>query len=192
MGKATQVRRSVRLRGVTKTTPASVEAEHTSSPEPWLADWISLRPTIDRHAAALVGRIIRINSAFQARRTPLLASLGLTPEVSDLVISLLRIGPPHELKAGLLAQQATYPLATSGSMTYRIDRAEALGLVERVRDPNDRRGIIVRLTTRGFDVANQDVDAHHAWMRDVLSHFEPADLPEVDRLLKKLLDALSK
>jgi DNA-binding MarR family transcriptional regulator len=150
-----------------KNQPESAGRDAKSAPEPWLADWISLRPQIDVHAAALVGRIIRIKSAFENRREPLLASLGVTPEVSDLVISLLRIGPPHELKAGHLAQQATYPLSTSGSMTYRIDRAEALGLVERVRDPNDRRGIIVRLTARGRELGNRDV-----------------------RLLKTLLDAL--
>src|ERR1700674_2280490 len=89
----------------------------------------------DRIAIAMIGRIIRMNATFETHRAPALSSLGLTPEVSDLIISLLRVGPPYELNAGLLAQQATYPTSTSGSMTYRIDRAEALGLVSAIATP---------------------------------------------------------
>jgi DNA-binding MarR family transcriptional regulator len=36
-------------------------------------------------------------------------------------------------------------------MTNRIDRLESRGLVTRQPDPNDRRGVRVRLTTRGKD-----------------------------------------
>lgn len=34
-------------------------------------------------------------------------------------------------------------------MTNRIDRLAKKGLVERLPDPNDRRGVLVRLTPRG-------------------------------------------
>ena len=151
-----------------------------------------MRPDVDRFAIAINGRMIRLNASFQLYRASALASLGLTPEVSDLVISLLRIGPPHELKAGLLAEQATYPLSTSGSMTYRIDRAEQLGLVERHRDPNDRRGVMVRLTSRGLDVANRDVDVHVSLMREVLSRFSSEDQAKLADLMQTLVEQFTK
>ena len=40
-------------------------------------------------------------------------------------------------------------LATSDTMTNRVDRLAARGLVERYPDPADRRGVIVRLTPEG-------------------------------------------
>ena len=141
---------------------------------------------------AVLGRIIRMTSAFESRRAPALASMGLTAEVSDLIISLLRGGPPHELNAGFLAAQATYPTSTSGSMTYRIDRAEALGLIQRRRDPKDRRGVIVGLTPEGLELANRDVDLHMGIMREVLSRFDAHDLPKLSALLQTLLEALAR
>jgi DNA-binding MarR family transcriptional regulator len=174
----------------TKKVPFGVERTN-SMPEPWLENWFAVRPDLDRIAIAMIGRIIRMNSTFETHRAPALASLGLTPEVSDLIISLLRVGPPHELNAGLLARHATYPTSTSGSMTYRIDRAEALGLVERHRDPKDRRGVIVRLTAHGREIANRDVDLHMTLMREVLSRFDPGDLPKLADFMKTLLDALA-
>jgi DNA-binding MarR family transcriptional regulator len=40
-------------------------------------------------------------------------------------------------------------MVTSGTMTNRIDRLEHRGLVTRQPDPTDRRGVRVRLTSRG-------------------------------------------
>ncbi len=39
---------------------------------------------------------------------------------------------------------------TTGSVTALIDRLEIKGLVERMRDPNDRRGILVAATPKVF------------------------------------------
>ncbi|WP_373543288.1 MarR family winged helix-turn-helix transcriptional regulator [Chamaesiphon sp.] len=39
---------------------------------------------------------------------------------------------------------------TTGSVTALIDRLETKGLVERMRDPNDRRGILVAATPKVF------------------------------------------
>ena len=40
-------------------------------------------------------------------------------------------------------------MVTSGTVTNRVDRLEARGLVRREREPNDRRGVRVVLTTAG-------------------------------------------
>lgn len=49
----------------------------------------------------------------------------------------------------------TQTLVTSGTMTNRIDRLTKKGLVERLPDPSDRRGVLVRLTDDGKDRADQ-------------------------------------
>ncbi|WP_306085101.1 MarR family winged helix-turn-helix transcriptional regulator, partial [Nocardia cyriacigeorgica] len=40
-------------------------------------------------------------------------------------------------------------------VTNRIDRMEAKGLVERVRDPHDRRSVRVRLTAHGVEIVDR-------------------------------------
>ena len=64
----------------------------------------------------------------------------------DVLAALRRAGAPYELSPGRLLRET---LVTSGTMTNRVDRLAARGLVERYPDPDDRRGVIVRLTPEG-------------------------------------------
>src|SRR5690349_6070486 len=61
----------------------------------------------------------------------------------DVLAALRRAGPPYQLSPGRLLKET---LVTSGTMTNRVDRLVARELVERLPDPNDRRGVLVRLT----------------------------------------------
>jgi DNA-binding MarR family transcriptional regulator len=159
-------------------------------PEAWLSHWYAVRPDIDPLGIAILGRIIRLGPAFESHRAAVLASLGLTPEVSDLIISLLRRGPPHELPAGSLSPESTFPLSTSGGMTYRVDSAEKLGLVNRRHDDKDRRSVIVSLTKKGLDLANRDVDMHMELVARLLGEFSNVDRSTLARLLQRLLKGL--
>jgi DNA-binding MarR family transcriptional regulator len=110
--------------------------------------------------------------------------LGLTPEVADLIISLLR-GTPHELPAGSLSPESTFPLSTTG-VTYRVDSAEKLGLVNRRRDDKDRRSVIASLTKKGLDLANREVDMHMELVAR-LAEFSNDDRSTLAQLLQRLL-----
>jgi DNA-binding MarR family transcriptional regulator len=77
-------------------------------------------------------------------------------------------------------------------MTNRIDRLSARGLVERSPDPDDRRGVIVRLTAEGKDAVDAAFTALLDAERTLLE-----DLPERDRtrlasLLRTLLARLGE
>ena len=63
-----------------------------------------------------------------------------------MLAALRRAGAPYELSPGRLLRET---LVTSGTMTNRVDRLAARGFVERSPDPDDRRGVIVRLTREG-------------------------------------------
>jgi DNA-binding MarR family transcriptional regulator len=57
--------------------------------------------------------------------------------------------PPEGMRLTALAEAA---LLTKQTMGYLVDDLEALGYVERVADPTDRRAKLVRLTARGWEV----------------------------------------
>ncbi len=90
-----------------------------------------------------------------------------------MLAALRRAGAPYELSPGRLLRET---LVTSGTMTNRVDRLAARGLVERYPDPDDRRGVIVRLTPEG----KATVDGAFAALLDA-EHALLADLPERDR-----------
>jgi DNA-binding MarR family transcriptional regulator len=79
-------------------------------------------------------------------------------------------------------------LLTSGAITNRIDKVEEIGLVTRKRDPDDRRGISVQLTTAGKALADKAIDRHCAELSKCLAQLLPQrDQQELIKLLAKLL-----
>ena len=72
-------------------------------------------------------------------------------------------------------------------MTNRIDRVEALGLVERRPDPGDRRGTLVGLTRQGRQTVDAAVVAHLANEERLLTALSSAERGTLARLLRKLL-----
>ncbi len=76
---------------------------------------------------------------------------------------------------------------TSGTMTNRVDRLAARGLVERLPDPHDRRGVLVRLT----DAGRATVDGALAGLldreRELLTGLDGAEQDRLAALLRSLV-----
>jgi DNA-binding MarR family transcriptional regulator len=124
----------------------------------------------------------------RARRAAF-AEHGLEAFEFDVLAALRRAGPPYELSPGQLLVET---LVASGTMTNRLDRLEHRGLVRRRPDPNDGRGVRVRLTARGrrkVDGAMSDLIDHErvllaeldADQRDTLAGLLRAVLAPFDR-----------
>jgi DNA-binding MarR family transcriptional regulator len=109
---------------------------------------------------------------------------GLEQWEFDVLSALRRAGEPYELSPGVLVTQT---LVTSGTMTNRVDRLEARGLVERRPAPADRRGVLVRLTAAGrsaVDAAMADlIEVEHTLLADL----GPADRARLADLLRVLV-----
>jgi DNA-binding MarR family transcriptional regulator len=83
-------------------------------------------------------------------------------------------------------------LVTSGTMTNRVDRLAAAGLVRREPDPQDRRGVLVTLTPAGqarVDAALDDLVKHEQALLNGLSAADRATLADLLRVLLAPLDA---
>ncbi|MDP2399453.1 MAG: MarR family transcriptional regulator [Burkholderiales bacterium] len=156
----------------------------TDSIARFIQDWQRERPDLDPWPLGILGRSSRIYAHFLRRADGWLSPLGLTWETFSLIAALRRSGKPWELNPTELQRQS---LLTSGAMTNRIDRVEALGFVARRPDPADRRGVIVRLTSTGRTLANKAIAVHFRETAAMLATLNSRETAELDRLLAKLL-----
>ncbi len=108
--------------------------------------WGRERPDLDLAPMEVLSRVSRLSHHLDAARRAAFTDHGIEPWEFDVLAALRRAGAPYELSPGRLLKET---LVTSGTMTNRVDRLVARALVERLPDPSDRRGVLVRLTDRG-------------------------------------------
>ena len=151
--------------------------------------WLKERPDLDTSPMAIVARVGRAASCFDRAVNARLAEHGLNRAAWDVLASLRREGPPFELSPTELYRGL---MRTSGAMTNRLRRLEAAGLIERRPDPADGRGVVVRLTDRGLRLVDEVAPLHLDNERGLLSALSPAELGELEAILRKLLRALEE
>jgi DNA-binding MarR family transcriptional regulator len=71
-------------------------------------------------------------------------------------------------------------------MTNRIDRLVERKLVDRSTDPNDGRGILVRMTTRGRERVDSAISTLLRAEGELLDGLSSADQERLSALLRKL------
>ena len=155
--------------------------------EETIAAWRRERPGLDLSGMAVVARLLRVAHRFDEAQDEFFSALGLKPGWLDVLAALRRSGEPYRLTPTKLAEEA---LISTAGMTNRLDRLEQAGLVERLPDPDDRRGVLVELTGEGRELVDSAVDAHRGLSRRLLGGLEAREQEEFDRLLKKLLGPL--
>jgi MarR family 2-MHQ and catechol resistance regulon transcriptional repressor len=77
-------------------------------------------------------------------------------------------------------------LKSGGNITLVIDNLEKQGLVQRERDPEDRRMIIVSLTPAGCELISKIFPAHVAAVVKELSYLTPEEQKTLGYLCRKL------
>jgi len=151
--------------------------------------WRRERPGLDLSGMEVVARLLRIAHRFDEAQDEFFSALGLKPGWLDVLGALRRAGRPYRLTPTRLAEDA---LISTAGMTNRLDRLEQAGLVSRLRDPEDRRGVLVELTGDGFELVDAAVDAHRGLSRRLLGGLDAGERDELDSLLKKLLSPLDR
>src|SRR5689334_11613218 len=101
---------------------------------------------LDLTVEGIVERISGINRRIRWMHDETLDQRDLTMSDWHVLNALRWTGEPYRRKAGELARRADL---TSGAMTSRLDALEKEGLVRRLRDPDDRRSVLVELTEKG-------------------------------------------
>ncbi|QXJ24349.1 MarR family transcriptional regulator [Actinomadura graeca] len=146
--------------------------------------WNAERPDLDVLPLHVLSRVSRLARHLDRARRAVFAAHDLESWEFDVLTALRRAGDPYQLSPGRLLHAT---LVTSGTMTNRIDRLAAAGLVERHPDPQDKRGVLVRLTGAGM----KRVDAAFADLLDreqaILEGLTPAERQTLASLLRTLL-----
>jgi len=152
-----------------------------------VAQWHRERPGIDVSGMEIIGRLTRLVGTIRPRLNAVFAEHDLESWEFDVLATLVRIGPPHQLTPGRLLDAM---MITSGAMTNRIDRLEARGFVERVKNPDDGRQVLVTLTTAGRDKLDETLAAHAANELAILAPLDDTQRAALVELLRLLHHAV--
>jgi DNA-binding MarR family transcriptional regulator len=149
-----------------------------------VASWHRERPDLDVAPMHVLSRVTRLARHLDRARRQAFAGQDLEAWEFDVLSALRRSGPPYQLSPGRLLRET---LVTSGTMTNRVDRLTARGLVERLPDPSDRRGVQVRLTAAGRNAVDAALESLLSSERELLRGLDPADSRRLADLLRTLV-----
>src|SRR3954451_4071814 len=150
--------------------------------------WARERPDLDLAPVAVFSRLSRLSRHLDLARREAFTAQGIESWEFDVLAALRRAGAPYELSPGRLLRET---LVTSGTMTNRVDRLATRGFVERYPDPEDRRGVLVRLTPEGKDAVDGAFTSLLEAERALLTDLTARQQGELADLLRKLLAPFS-
>ncbi len=144
-----------------------------------LANW----PQIDPEVEGIVTRIDKVDRYIHRAATTSLGHVGLTHQEFKVLIALHSEPRSH----GALCRDL---LVSTGAMTNRLDKLERAGLLTRMRDPSDRRGVLLELTARGREKLDEYVDLEARREVQLLTVLDPDEKRQLNHLLRKLMRSL--
>ncbi len=151
--------------------------------------WARERPDLDLGPVEIFSRISRLSRRLDLARREAFEAHGIESWEFDVLAALRRAGAPYELSPGRLLRET---LVTSGTMTNRVDRLEARGFVLRSPDPNDRRGVLVRLSPEGKSAVDGAFGALLEAEQGLLADLSEGDHRRLAGLLRGLLVPFSR
>ena len=151
--------------------------------------WRRERADLDLGPVEVFSRISRLSRLLDRARRDAFTAQSIEPWEFDVLAALRRAGAPYQLSPGQLLRQT---MVTSGTMTNRIDRLSERGLVGRSPDPDDRRGVLVGLTSAGKRSVDGAFETLLASERELLAELNAAERRELVALLKRLMKPLSE
>ena len=152
-----------------------------------LGGWGTARPDLEMEPLKVTARLSRIGPLLARRQDEVFGRFGLSRGEVGMLSALRIAGPPHHLSPSRLGRGL---MMSSAGITSRTDRLERRGLVRRLPDPHDRRGVIVELTDDGIEAVDAAVRALTLSDQQLLARFDATELASMEDLLRKLLTGL--
>lgn len=146
--------------------------------------WGRERPDLDPSPMQVLSRVTRLARHLDRHRRSAFARHDLESWEFDVLAALRRSGRPYQLSPGQLLRET---MVTSGTMTNRVDRLVARGLVTRTDHPDDRRGVLVRLTAAGEQAVDSAISDLLAAEQEILAVLPSAQRDQLAESLRQLM-----
>ncbi len=144
--------------------------------EPRFSGYVEELDYFLRHVSAIV----------RQRGRSILSDFDITPPQFNALIQL-RDG--RNLTMGELCEKL---FLASSTVTDLIDRMEKNGLVERVRDPEDRRAIRLKVTDKGRDIVKRVMAARHVYLTAIMDKVVTGERENLLVALKHLYNLMQE
>jgi DNA-binding MarR family transcriptional regulator len=136
---------------------------------------------VPRKQTERVGQLLFVaQQAAQALAAERLAPLGLSPRAWGVLSTLTESGPMTQIEL------ATTMSIDRTAMVYLLDELEEQALVERVRNPRDRRSFLIHLTPGGQDTQLRAAAALAGAAETLLTPLDAAEQHYLVELLAKI------
>ncbi|MEI8631158.1 MarR family transcriptional regulator [Vibrio sp. PP-XX7] len=122
-----------------------------------IAQWAKEKPELNTCPMGVMGRLARLTKYLEKEIAAVHETYGLKLGEFDVLVTLLRSGPPYQLTPSELMNSV---MLTSGAMTNRLDKLEQKHFIVRTHSQIDRRSISVQLTNSGYTLINQALADH--------------------------------
>jgi DNA-binding MarR family transcriptional regulator len=141
-------------------------------------------PAFDYSAKAVTARLVRLGVLLVQAIERAVEPFGLSANEYVILCVLRASGPPYTLPP-----KAINPLMdlTSGGMTNILHALERRDLIERLPDPSDRRGVLIKLTSRAKSLVEGAIAAHVAEEHRIIGSLSKQERTTLQNLLGKLL-----
>lgn len=149
------------------------------------AEWAERLPDVETTPVAGMARITRIAALFDELAGRAFEAEGVTRHEFDVLASLRRAGRPLRAR-----EISTVTRAPAASVTKRLDRLEAAGLVARETLATDRRGVLVALTPSGRALVDRLFPDQVARERELLGGLDAREQETLAALLARVLARL--
>jgi DNA-binding MarR family transcriptional regulator len=149
-----------------------------------VADWADERPDLPVAPIEVITRVGRLRTQFDGELNEVFSRYGLSQSDFTVIAALRRAGDPFELPQTTLTQRLGL---TSGTVSVRLTRLTAKGIIHRAPSPHDARGAMVTLTARGRVLFDQVAPVHLDNEARLLSALTEGERAQLSDLLRKLL-----
>ena len=139
---------------------------------------------LDPSPLAMFTRLQRVGLHLERLQAEAMAEIDMTFADYTIIATLHREPAPHALPVSRLADLVLRPM---GSITQVVDRLERGGVVVRRFDPDDRRRVLIELTSEGVDLAERGDKAYRVSREEVLAGLSDADTARIDHAVTTLL-----
>ncbi len=146
-------------------------------------------PDLDVSAYHVTGRLARLGLYLARRQEEVFGRFGLNRGEVGVLSALRSAGPPNRLNPTRLGRGL---MLSSAGITSRVDRLERRGLIVRLPDPDDRRGVLIELTDLGSELVDAAVRANTESETQLLVGFNNREIDTLERLLRKLVATLER